>query len=396
MRILLHDYAGHPFQIQLSRSLARRGHDLLHLYCGKLLTPRGALARTDSDPPTFEVAPIHPRRTISRKNLVRRRFQEMAYGRQVLDAAKGFRPDIVVSANAPLDVQQQLIHWCHSGDARFIFWVQDLIGVGAHRVLSRRFGLPGRVLGSYFRAYEGRLLRQSHHVVVITDDFRPMLDTWSVPPDRVTVIENWAPLDEIPTRPRDNTWSRTYGLDGKTVLLYSGTLGMKHNPSLLSGLAERLLDRDDVRVVVISEGRGAQWLENTKRERGLDNLVLLPFQPFEDLPDVLGSADVLLALLEKEAGVYCVPSKVLTSLCCQRPLLLAVPPKNLAARIVEREQAGIAVAPDDAEEFFRVARKMIDDPAGCDTMAANGRRYAETRFEVEAITDAFETVFRSV
>src|SRR5690606_16872473 len=26
MRILVHDFAGHPFQVQLSRSLARRGH----------------------------------------------------------------------------------------------------------------------------------------------------------------------------------------------------------------------------------------------------------------------------------------------------------------------------------------------------------------------------------
>ncbi len=30
MRILVHDYSGHPFQAQLSRELARRGHDVVH------------------------------------------------------------------------------------------------------------------------------------------------------------------------------------------------------------------------------------------------------------------------------------------------------------------------------------------------------------------------------
>ena len=38
MRILVHDYAGHPFQVQLSRALAQRGHDVLHAYCASLQT----------------------------------------------------------------------------------------------------------------------------------------------------------------------------------------------------------------------------------------------------------------------------------------------------------------------------------------------------------------------
>ena len=33
MKIIVHDYAGHPFQVQLSRRLASRGHEVLHLYC---------------------------------------------------------------------------------------------------------------------------------------------------------------------------------------------------------------------------------------------------------------------------------------------------------------------------------------------------------------------------
>ena len=43
MRISIVDYAGHPFQVQLSRKLAERGHDVLHLYFGQAITPRGML-----------------------------------------------------------------------------------------------------------------------------------------------------------------------------------------------------------------------------------------------------------------------------------------------------------------------------------------------------------------
>src|SRR5690606_41352472 len=32
LRILLHDYCGHPFQFQLAVELASRGHDVVHAY----------------------------------------------------------------------------------------------------------------------------------------------------------------------------------------------------------------------------------------------------------------------------------------------------------------------------------------------------------------------------
>ena len=50
MRILIHDYSGRPPQIEISRELSRRGHDVLYLYAKGNRTPRGALERRSSDP----------------------------------------------------------------------------------------------------------------------------------------------------------------------------------------------------------------------------------------------------------------------------------------------------------------------------------------------------------
>src|SRR4029453_8580026 len=121
---------------------------------------------------------------------------------------------------------------------------------------------------------------------------------------------NWSPLNELPLRPKDNAFARQHGLHDKTVLLYSGTLGLKHNPGLLLAIAEAHRDNPNVAVVVVSEGLGASSLAERKAEGGLDNLHLLPFQPFDRMPEVLGAADVLLTILEPEAGIYSVPSKV--------------------------------------------------------------------------------------
>ena len=91
MKIIVHDYAGHPFQVQLSRKLAARGHDVLHLYCASTHTPRGEL-----DPPRRRSGRIsHSNRiglseTIPKTNFVRRLRLEYEYGPKLVASARRF------------------------------------------------------------------------------------------------------------------------------------------------------------------------------------------------------------------------------------------------------------------------------------------------------------------
>lgn len=395
MRLLIHDFAGHPFQVQLSRRLARIGHEVLHLYCGSLqTTPRGSLIQQPGDSPTFSVSGIELDRPIEKYSFLVRWRQENTYGRLLVEAVDHFAPDVVLSGNTPLDAQRRLQRHCERQGIGFVFWVQDLIGVASARLLKQRIPVIGGLVGHYYAGVERKLLKRSDGVVVITDDFRPLLEEWSVDPERIDVIENWAPIEEVPVKPKNNAWSRQQGLHEKQCLLYAGTLGMKHNPELLLALARRFEDRKDVRVVVVSQGLGADWLSEKKREHGLDNLLLLGFQPFEEMPDVLASATVLLAVLEPEAGIFSVPSKVLTYLCAARPVLLAVPPDNLAARIVIRNDAGRTVMPSDAGGFADAAAELLENEALRHQLGRNARRYAESAFDIERITGEFERALR--
>ena len=102
MKIVVHDYAGHPFQAQLSRELARRRHEVLHLHCATLRTPRGAVARSGADPPSLTMAGVGLASEFPRYSLLRRPAAELRYGRRAIAAVERFRPDVVVSANTPL------------------------------------------------------------------------------------------------------------------------------------------------------------------------------------------------------------------------------------------------------------------------------------------------------
>ena len=122
----------------------------------------------------------------------------------------------------------------------------------------------------------------------------------------------------------------------------------------------------------------------------------MPFQPFDRLPEVQGAADVLVAILEPDAGVFSVPSKVLSYMCAGRAILGAMPRQNLAARTIVDQGAGVVVEPDDAAGFRAAADAMLAQPERLATYGAAARRYAENTFDIDRITDRFEPVLRLI
>jgi glycosyltransferase involved in cell wall biosynthesis len=392
MRLAFHDYPGHAFPVQLARALARRGHDVLYLHFAEFQSPKGPLAPAPDDPPTLALRPIGLGEAHRKYDLVRRWLQDRRYGQHLVDAVRAFRPDVVLGGNAPLDPQARLQRVARELGAGFVFWLQDAYGVAIDQLLRRKLPVLGAMVGAHYRGLERTLWRGSDAIVAITEDFRPLLECAGIDAARVSVIENWAALDELPQRPRRNDWARAHGLTDMRVLLYAGTMGLKHDPELLCHLARRFRGVPDVRVIVVSEGIGADHVARVAASERLDNLVVLPFQPYDALPDVLASADVLVVVLEAGAGIYSVPSKLLTYLCAGRAVLGAIPLDNLAARIVARAGAGLVAAPGDLPGFLGAAETLLAAPARRDAAAAAARIYAERSFDIAAITTRFETV----
>jgi len=395
MRILVHDYAGHSFAPSLSRNLAARGHEVVHAFAGGLQTPRGTLQRRADDPDglAFRELPMDPNYVRDKYRFLRRRGMELRYGRDAADFVRDWRPDAVLSGNTPTETQEPILQATLAAGGRFFYWVQDFYSLAVGKLLRRKIPIAGGLVGAWYRRLDASQFQRSTRVVTITEDFTPILgERFGIDPDRVEVVPNWAAIEELPTHPKDNAWSRRHGLHDKFVFLYTGTIGMKHDPALLLELARRHLDQPAVRVVVTSEGLGAEWLKRESAAAGLDNLVILPFQPFAELAEVLAAGDVLVGLLEPDAGIFSVPSKVLSYLCAKRPLLLAVPPANLASRLVDENEAGLCVAPGERDAFLDAADELLGSPDRRHQLATAGRRYAEQRFHIAGVGDRFESI----
>jgi len=388
MKLLIHDYSGHPFQAQLSRELARRGHTVQHAHCASYVSGKGQLVRVADDADTLAFVSVDLGDPFDKYTLRRRLRQERTYAQRFTRHVIASRPDIVLMCNVPLVSHALISRQLAAHNIPTAFWHQDVYSYAIGIEARRRFGPLGLAIAYAADRTEAWIARQAETVIAISDLFLPVHERWGVEADRIHVIPNWGPVDEVKPRARDNDWAKEHDLVGRPVLLYSGTLGLKHDSSqlvvLLRGVRRTLPDAE---LLIISDGPAADRLRHSNEP----GLTVLPFQPFDRLPDVLASGDLLITILEPAASNYSVPSKTLTYLCAGRPVLALLPRTNPASSVVT-EAGGLAADLSEVgiADVVSQVSALLGDPSEVERRGSLARAFAEDQFDIGPLTDRFE------
>lgn len=404
--IQVHDFSGHPFQAELSRELARRGLTVEHAFASQYTSGKGFLERRPGDPPTLTFHAIETPRQFEKYSPVGRLRFERSFADTWIDHTRHQRPDLVIACNVPLFALRRFSAFARRSRLPYVLWHQDVFSLALSEELERRLphvrGVPHVLagLGSRFLTWlEKDVVKSASRVVAIDDAFVREYEAWGLDTEHVEVIPNWAPIDEIVPQERDNAWAVANLGDPKRFRLhYAGTLGRKHNPLLLVDLVEGLRDRGvDAELTVVSEGEGADVLAEAAAARPTiaDHVRLLPFQPAEQLSHVLGSGDVLVALLEPGASKFSIPSKVLSYLAAGRPVLGIMPAGNPAAADIE-EVGGCVVQPsiEGVATAVEWLESLSTDGGRIVQLGQSSRNLAVQRFGIDAIAKRFIEVIQ--
>lgn len=400
LNVVLHDFAGHPFQAELSRRLAARGHQVTHLTSAEWVSGKGTLHRLPGDPETLRFDQLSVGRPIAKYSPRQRMHWELDYGK-VAARQLAQRPDVVIICNVPLLSMGRFVWHALRRRVPWVLWHQDIWSAAMGDEVRRRWPRPlAAVIARGFDWLEAWSARHAAHVVAIGDEFTKVYPRWRVDPAKVSVIPNWAPLSDIVPAARENPQADVvFGPDrrsGSLRLLYAGSLGRKHNPLLLVELlrAVRAAGVDAV-LTVVSEGEAADDVRAAAEADPQLPLRVVPFQPADRLAETMGTADILLGLLEPEATNFSIPSKVLTYMSSGRPIVGLMPDSNPAA--IDITDCGGFVADPTSHGAAAAAEwiaKIAADPEARDQIGHNTRAVAEDRFDPERITDRFEAVLR--
>lgn len=96
MHILLHDFAGHPFTAELGRALAKNGHAVDYVWFAGDCGPKGRLEHQKDDPESLRLHALGGKINYSKTNFLKRRFGDVAYGKELSKFITHLKPEIVI------------------------------------------------------------------------------------------------------------------------------------------------------------------------------------------------------------------------------------------------------------------------------------------------------------
>ena len=382
---------------RIVEELVARGHRIevitsLPWYRGHSIEPGwGGMLRRYEDTPWGRITRIHPFPAGDKTALVRRALAFGAFSTLAAAfGARGGHVDGVLAVSPPLTLGLTGLAIGRSRRAPVVFNVQDVypdvaIELGA---------LRGPRVIKAANALERYVYRKSDAVTVLSDDLKENVAAKLGDDSKVHVIPNFVDIERIrPTQP-DNDYRREFGLEGKTVVMYAGNVGLSQSLDVVLDSAAALAHEPDVVFVINGSGAARPALE--ARARGMSNVVFVDPQPEARLPEVLAAADIHLVPLRAGLARSSVPSKTYSILAAGRPLVASVDTGSEVARVLDTSGAGVAVAPEDAEALTKALRGLLEEPGRRSEMGASGRRWVEAWASPAAIAESYEELFRSL
>jgi glycosyltransferase involved in cell wall biosynthesis len=251
-------------------------------------------------------------------------------------------------------------------------------------------------INSMLQAVNRFLVKRAAANVALGETMRHrLIENKGAPPERTTIIADWADTAAIAPGPRRNPFSEAHGLADKFVVMHSGNLGLSQSLETLVEAAAALRDLPDLRVVFVGEGVKKPELQQQVASLGLDNVVFLPFTPKERLGESFASADVFVVSLQRGLAGYIVPSKLYGILAAGRPYVAAVEDTCEVASLTTRHECGLVAEPGDATALADRIRTFYRDRALTARYGANARS-AGLGFDRRAQVAKYMELFRRV
>lgn len=200
-----------------------------------------------------------------------------------------------------------------------------------------------------------------------------LVDNKGAPPDRTTIIADWADTTSIAPGPKRNPFSERHGLADAFVVMHSGNVGLSQGLDTLVDAAAELADLRDLQVVIVGEGVSKLALQARAKGLQLTNVKFLPFTAREELSDSFATADVFVVSLQRGMAGYIVPSKLYGFLAAGRPYVAAVEDACEVASLTRDHQCGLLAEPGDAAMLAGRIRELYNDRALATRCGANAR-----------------------
>ena len=233
------------------------------------------------------------------------------------------------------------------------------------------------------RAVDNFSCRRADKVIVVGRDMQETLrnrfKSKNVPNN--VFINNWIDEKEIYPLPENNdkvsSFKKRYGLENKTVIMYSGNIGLYYDLDNLIEVIGRFKDREDVVFAFVGDGTKKKEIKAYTLENELKNVKFIPYQDKEDLIYSLNAGDVHWVVNAKGIKGVSVPSKLYGVMAAGKTVFGVLEAGSEARLIMEDCNCGVCLEPGEYDSIYQELKIVIDNIDEYKQLGFNGKEYVD-------------------
>ena len=260
-------------------------------------------------------------------------------------------------------------------------WPESIVAVGAMQ--------NSRML-NILEWLELKMYATADHIVTVGEGYKQRLIEKNVDKEKISVVMNGVDTELFSPMDRDIQLQKKWGLDGKFVCSYVGTVGMACGLEVVIEAARKLkqMGRENIAFLIVGDGARRDELQKMATEHQLDNIVFTGRQDKDLIPNFLSISDACLVHLKNtELFKTVIPSKIFEAAGMAKPIIIGV--AGFATEIVKRANAGICIEPENAEQLAQEVKNLADDPQLCQSLGQAGREYVIKHHNCDSLANEY-------
>lgn len=174
----------------------------------------------------------------------------------------------------------------------------------------------------------------------------------------------------------------------KFSLLYSGNIGEKQNWDFLYNLCQAINPDENIEIVIVGDG----GFKNNLIEK-IKGFVFVKYYepvPYDELNDLLCSADVHFLFQKTEVLDTLMPSKILGMMASKKPSIISGNKNSEVLNVIHQSQGGFYFSENDIQPVYQTVLNLKNNPALREQIGLKARNYILEKFNAEKILADFE------
>ena len=225
------------------------------------------------------------------------------------------------------------------------------------------------VLKETAETVEQRLFQRADAIFVVSQALADYATALGAAPERVNVLPNAVSPDRFDPLISGDAVRARYGLDGKKVVGFVGSLKLWHDIDTLVDAATQLYKQDEsVRLLVVGDGPRLTDLQ----AMNAPYIVTTGAVEHDEVPSYLAACDVVAVPYSQHEDQYFSPLKLFEAMAMAKPVVGAR--IGQVQEVVRDGVSGRLYVPDDATDLAGKLREVLDLPDRGAAMGDAGRQ----------------------